>query len=83
MTTEDTRRNWKERNQGKMPQADPTSKQPTKARDLAKPGESDGPNGDVEGEPGSTGTTGDGTYSGGGSFGGTGSPPPRAQRKPA
>jgi len=51
-------RDWKERNQGTLPQADPASLHPEVGRDIARPGESDGPNGDVEGEPGSSGTSG-------------------------
>jgi hypothetical protein len=57
MPREQDLRDWKERNQGPMPQADPESKRPA-GRDIARPGESDGPNGDVEGEPGASGTTG-------------------------
>jgi hypothetical protein len=66
-------RNWKERNQGQFPKADPTSKELSHDSDVAKPGESDGPNGDVTGEPGASGTN-EGGVRGSGSRGGTGSP---------
>jgi len=56
METKDNRRDWKERNQGPMPQEDPTSKRTTHDRDFAKPGESDGPEGDTVGEPGPGGS---------------------------
>jgi hypothetical protein len=67
-------RDWTERNQGPMPQADPLSKHDTTGRDIAKPSEGQGPNGDVTGEPGASGSTGSGTHPGTGSLGGTGSP---------
>jgi hypothetical protein len=65
-------RDWKERNQGHFPKADPLSKKVTWERDIAKPGESDAPSGDVAGEPGASGTDGSGVH-GAGSRGGTGS----------
>ncbi len=71
---EDARRDWKERNQGTMPKATHGADQLQAGRDLAKPSESNGPNGSVRGEPGASGATGGGTHGGTGSLGGTGSP---------
>jgi hypothetical protein len=73
MAEHDKLRDWKERNQGHFPKADPCSKNTTEERDIAKPDESDAPNGDVAGEPGASGTDGSGVH-GSGSRGGTGSP---------
>lgn len=72
MAERDKLRDWKERNQGEFPKADPRSKRVTGERDIAKPGESDAPNGDVDGEPGASGTDESGVH-GSGSRGGTGS----------
>jgi hypothetical protein len=80
MTAPDLR-NWKERNQGLMPQADPHSLHPGVGADIARNDESDDPSGAVPGEPGSSGTSGDGVR-GSGSFGGTGSPNSFTQRDP-
>ena len=73
MAQDDKLRDWKDRNQGTFPKADPTSQTPSSERDIAKPGESDAPNGDVVGEPGASGVTSTGVR-GSGSLGGTGSP---------
>lgn len=48
----DDLRNWKERNQGLMPQADPRSERQTHERDIARSDESDEPSGEVQGEAG-------------------------------
>ena len=63
----DNLRNWKERNQGLMPKADPRSKIPTKDRDFASPEESTDTCGAVTGEPGARGADANGTHGGTGS----------------
>ena len=74
MAREDNLRDWTERNQGAEPQCDPLSKNKSAGRDIGKASEAKGPNGDVRGEPGASGTVGGGTRPGSGSRGGTGGP---------
>jgi hypothetical protein len=71
---DDHLRDWKERNQGAMPQDDPKSQRKKADRDIARPGESVGISGETHGEPASSGTRRDGVRPGSGSFGGTGGP---------
>jgi hypothetical protein len=82
MANEKNLRDWTERNQGRTPLSDPQSKLDTGERDIGKPDEGLGPNGDVEGEPGASGSTGTGTHPGTGSRGGTGSPTDAYSEKP-
>lgn len=71
-------RNWKERNQGLMPKADPRSKIPTKDRDFASPEESTDTCGAVTGEPGALGADASGPHGGTGIDGATGAASPRS-----